>query len=105
MDSRIVNQISYLKIIKLFIKKKIPSGVYNVGSGKKTSVVEIYNYLLFKILKKKQNKYKIDKNNFFISNNKKLTKNIGRFKFTPIKNGLTNYLLWYRNIKKQFNLK
>ncbi len=95
-----INVIDVSKIIKLFIKKKIPSGVYNVGSGKKTSVVEIYNYLFFKILKKKQNKYKIDKNNFFISNNKKLTKNIGKFKFTPIKNGLTNYLLWYRNIKK-----
>ena len=71
-----------INIIYIAIKKNIPSGIYNIGSGKSTSVLEIIkliekeliskNNYYEKILNEKHSSYEIEN---FWSDNTKLTKN------------------------------
>lgn len=85
----------FAKIMELFVRKNIKEGIYNVGSGIKTSVREIHDNLQLKIKKKCiPNKY--SRTNYFISNNLKLNKIIGKYKFINIDKGLNKYLLWLK---------
>ena len=81
-----------VKLIDLFVRQNINEGIYNIGTGEKTSLIEIYNYLQLKI-KKKYSLNKLSRTDYFISNNNKLNKNIGKYKFINITKGLDKYLL------------
>lgn len=83
-----------VKIIKLFVRKNIREGIYNIGSEIKTSVIEVHDKLQLKIKKNLPNKY--SRTDYFISNNLKLNKIIGKYKFINIDKGLNKYLLWLK---------
>ena len=90
-----INVHDVVKIIELFIIKNFNTGIYNVGTGKKLSVAEIYNHLTFKILKRNFKKLKISKKDYFISDNKKLKKIIPNYNFMSLNKGLEGYFNWY----------
>ena len=75
--------------------KKFNKGIYNVGTGKKLSVAEIYNYIALNILKKKIKRLKISKKDFFVSDNKKFKRLFPKYNFLSFEKGLQSYYTWY----------
>ena len=90
-----INIEDVVKIIEKFVTKKFNKGIYNIGTGKKLSVAEIYNYIAIGILKKKLKKLKVTKKDFFISDNKKIKNILPKYNFLTYKKGLQNYFAWY----------
>ena len=83
-----INVFDVAKIFITTIKKKLPSGIYNLGTGKSTRILLIYE-IICKILKKK-NINKIKKNNSridFKASNIKFNKYFN-YNFIKIKDGI-----------------
>ena len=90
-----INVKNVVEIIEYFVIKKFNKGIYNIGTGKKLSVAEIYNYVALNILRKKLKKIKISKKDFFISDNKKIKRLLPKYNFLSYQKGLQNYYKWY----------
>ena len=90
-----INVKDVVKIIEYFVIKKFNKGIYNVGTGKKLSVAEIYNYIALNILKKKIKRLKISKKDFFVSDNKKFKRLFPKYNFLSFQKGLQSYYTWY----------
>ena len=82
------------RIFNIAILGKIKEGVYNIGSGKLTSILYIINYIL-KFYKQNKILAKGNLNDSFYSDNKKFKKSFKRFKFQKIEYSLKKTLLFY----------
>ncbi len=82
------------KIIYYSIKKKMPSGIYNIGSGNLTSVYEIVSILL-KFFKKKKLKCLNKFNNSVFASTSKLKRYIKYKNKTKINNDVIKTIKYY----------
>mgnify|MGYP001326413187 CR=1 FL=1 len=86
------------RIFNIAILGKIKEGIYNIGSGKLTSILYIINYIL-KFYKQNKILAKGNLNDSFYSDNTKLKKNFKSFKFQKIEYSLKKTLLFYEKKK------
>ena len=90
------------KIIKNFINKDIPSGIYNAGSGRGTEIKKLLEIIDFEIngtdILSREYLSKMDinkRNQNFYACTKKLKKYLKNFEFTDINSGIKNLIKRY----------
>lgn len=98
------------RIIEYFIENKPKDKFYNVGTGERIDLLSI----AMKIRECSGKKFRIDvkepgMNLEYTCNNSRILKELGEFKFTPIKKSISELYKWYlenrENIKRQNLLK
>lgn len=92
----------FVSILEYFIRNKRKYKTYNVGSGRRIdlkSIAKITNQVLGKDLLIRVREKGL--NNEYTCNNERLLKEIGDFKFTDLRDAITELCLWYKeNLKK-----
>lgn len=79
------------------------SGVFNVGTGTETSILELYTLVAAQLNSKiKPKMLSTRKNEVMRSslNSQKLCKQLPHFTLTPLKKGLEETVVWYKNSQK-----